>query len=195
MVPLDPRDLNRFVAAPKRLFGFDRSHVWERYGDMNEYPDVSWIEGPWMLKHEGTYYLQYSASGTQWLTYAAGVYTSKRPTGPFTYAPVNPMLRKTSGVVTGTAHGSIVEGPDGNCGSSTRSSCRTRPAGGGSAWTRWASTSAGTSSSVGRARRRSGARRGGGSGPAGRFGLAAADDQQDARDEREEHVLEPAAGS
>ena len=27
---------------------------------------------------------------------------------------MNPILRKTSGVVTGTAHGSIVEGPDGN---------------------------------------------------------------------------------
>jgi hypothetical protein len=34
--------------------------------------------------------------------------------GPFTYAPNNPLLRKTDGLVTGTAHGSIVEGPDGN---------------------------------------------------------------------------------
>lgn len=114
VVPLDPQHPNRFLAAPKRLFGFDPSHVWERYGEMNEYPDVSWIEGPWMLKHEGTYYLQYSASGTQWLTYATGMYMGKSATGPFAYAAVNPVLRKTSGVVTGTAHGSIVEGPDGN---------------------------------------------------------------------------------
>jgi hypothetical protein len=42
------------------------------------------------------------------------MYAGKRPMGPFTYAPVNPVLRKTTGVVTGTAHGSIVEGPDGN---------------------------------------------------------------------------------
>ena len=114
VVPLDPRQLNRFLAAPKRLFGFDPSHVWERYGDMNEYPDVSWIEGPWLLKRKGTYYLQYSASGTQWLTYATGIYMGKSPTGPFTYAAVNPVLRKTTGVVTGTAHGCVVEGPDGN---------------------------------------------------------------------------------
>ena len=114
VVPLDPNHLNRFTATPKRLFGFDRSHVWERYGEMNEYPDISWIEGPWMMKRKGTYYLQYSASGTQWLSYATGLYTSKSPTGPFAYAPVNPILRKTTGVVTGTAHGSIVEGPDGN---------------------------------------------------------------------------------
>ena len=32
--------------------------------------------------------------------------------GPFTYAPNNPLLRKTDGLVTGTGHGSIVEGPD-----------------------------------------------------------------------------------
>jgi xylan 1,4-beta-xylosidase len=113
-VPLDPQHLNRFLAPPRRLFGFDRSHVWERYGEMNEYPDVSWIEGPWMLKRKGTYYLEYSASGTQWLTYATGVYTGKGPTGPFAYAALNPVLRKTTGVVTGTAHGSVVEGPDGN---------------------------------------------------------------------------------
>jgi hypothetical protein len=81
---------------------------------MNEYTDVAWIEGPWLQKHNGTYYLQYSASGTQWKTYAEGYYTSKSPLGPFTYAPNNPLLRKTDGLVTGTAHGSVVEGPDGN---------------------------------------------------------------------------------
>jgi xylan 1,4-beta-xylosidase len=113
VVPLDPEHLNRFAGPPRRLFRFDSAHVWERYGEMNEYPDVSWIEGPWMFKRRGTYYLQYSASGTQWLSYATGVYTSQSPTGPFTYAPGNPILRKTTGVVTGTAHGSVVEGPDG----------------------------------------------------------------------------------
>ncbi|MBN2318486.1 MAG: family 43 glycosylhydrolase [Acidobacteria bacterium] len=114
VVALDPKDLSRFATEPVRLIGFDSSHTWERYGDMNEYPDVSWIEGPWMMKRNGTYYLQYNASGTQWLTYATGVYTSKSPTGPFVYAPVNPILRKTMGVVTGPGHGCIVEGPDGN---------------------------------------------------------------------------------
>ena len=43
-----------------------------------------------MTKRNGTYYLQYSAPGTEWKTYAVGVYTSKRPLGPFTYAPRNP---------------------------------------------------------------------------------------------------------
>lgn len=113
VVPLDPSDLSRFADKPRHLFAFDNQHTWERYGEMNEYADVAWIEGPWMLKRDGTYYLQYSASGTQWKTYAQGYYTSKSPLGPFTYAPNNPLLRKTEGLVTGTAHGSIVEAPDG----------------------------------------------------------------------------------
>lgn len=113
VVPLDPNDLTRFAGKPKHLFGFNKDHIWERYGEMNEYPDVAWVEGPWLQKRKGIYYLEYSASGTQWKTYAEGYYTAKSPMGPFTYAPNNPVLRKTDGLVTGTAHGSIVEGPNG----------------------------------------------------------------------------------
>ena len=111
-MPLDPNDLTRFAGPPKHLFAFNKDHVWERYGEMNEYTDVAWIEGPWLQKYNGTYYLEYSASGTQWKTYADGYYTAKSPLGPFTYAPNNPLLRKTDGLVTGPGHGSIVEGPD-----------------------------------------------------------------------------------
>ncbi|MBN1780353.1 family 43 glycosylhydrolase [bacterium] len=113
-VRLDPDNLTRFSGPVKHLFGFDSNHVWERYGEMNEYTDVSWIEGPWLQKHNGKYYLQYSASGTQWKTYAEGYYISESPMGPFTYASNNPLMRKTDGIVTGPAHGCIVEGPDGN---------------------------------------------------------------------------------
>lgn len=113
IVPLDPDNLNRFADKPTHLFGFDSNHTWERYGEMNEYTGVAWIEGPWLFKHNGTYYLQYSASGTQWKTYAEGYYTAKNIMGPYKYAGNNPLLRKTDGLVTGTAHGSVVEGPDG----------------------------------------------------------------------------------
>ena len=114
VAPLDPDDLTRFAAAPKHLFGFDKSHIWERWGDKNEYANVAWIEGPWAFKRNGTYYLEYSASGTQWLSYASGVYTAKSPLGPFAYPPRNPLLRKTTGIVTGPGHGCVVQGPDGN---------------------------------------------------------------------------------
>ena len=114
VVPLDPNQPNKFTAAPKHLFGFDPAHVWERWGERNEYLNTAWIEGPWVVKRNGTYYMEYSASGTQWTTYASGVYSAKSPMGPFTYSPRNPLLRKTSGIVTGPGHGCIVKGPDGN---------------------------------------------------------------------------------
>ena len=113
-VKLDPNDLTRFVGPVTHHFSFNPDHVWERQGEHNEFTDVAWIEGPWIYKHDGTYYLQYSASGTQWRTYAEGYYKSKNVQGPYEYASNNPLLRRTDGIVTGPAHGSMVTGPDGN---------------------------------------------------------------------------------
>ena len=42
-----------------------------------------YIEGAFMTKHDGLYYLQYACPGTQYNTYADGVYTSRSPLGPF----------------------------------------------------------------------------------------------------------------
>ena len=113
-VKLDPKDITQFVGPVTHHFSFNPDHVWERQGEQNEFTDVAWIEGPWIYKHNGTYYLQYSASGTQWRTYAEGYYKSKNVQGPYEYAPNNPLLRRTDGIVTGPAHGSMVTGPDGN---------------------------------------------------------------------------------
>ena len=103
-VELDRKDLTRFASPPKRLWTFDNSHVWERYGDNNEGAEVSWLEAPWMTKRNGRYYLQYSAPGTEWKTYAVGVYTAKSPLGPFTYARRNPILVHRNGLINGTGH-------------------------------------------------------------------------------------------
>ena len=108
-VKLDKNDLTKFDGIPTHLFGFNPMHAWERYGEANEYPTVAWIEGPWVIKRNGIYYLEYSASGTQWKSYAEGYYTATSPLGPYTYAENNPLLRKVEGLVTGTAHGSIVK--------------------------------------------------------------------------------------
>jgi xylan 1,4-beta-xylosidase len=67
-----------------------------------------------MTKRNSRYYLQYSAPGTEWKTYAVGVYTAKSPLGPFTYAPRNPILVHHNGLINGTGHHTVVEGPDGN---------------------------------------------------------------------------------
>jgi xylan 1,4-beta-xylosidase len=113
-VELDGKDLTHFAGPARKLWTFNPAHVWERYGDNNEGTEVSWLEAPWMTRHNGTYYLQYSAPGTEWKTYALGVYTSKHPLGPFTYAARNPILVHKNGMINGTGHHSVVEGPDGN---------------------------------------------------------------------------------
>ena len=48
------------------------------------FTDKPYIEGAWMDKHEGRYYLQYAFAGTQYNTYGDGVYVSDKPLGPFT---------------------------------------------------------------------------------------------------------------
>jgi beta-xylosidase len=113
-VELDPTDLRKLLGPAKHFFRFETTHIWERYGNWNEYSKQSWIEGPWITKHSGTYYLQYAAPGTDWKTYAVGVYTSKNPLGPFTYYEGSPILHHRGGLINGCAHHSVVEGPDGN---------------------------------------------------------------------------------
>ena len=53
---------------------------WEVPGEQNELTRPGWNEGAWMTKHNNRYYLQYSAPGTEFKTYADGVYTSDSPT-------------------------------------------------------------------------------------------------------------------
>ena len=75
-----------------------------------EYP---WIEGPWMTKHNGKYYLQYAAIGLEFLSYSHGVYVGDSPTGPFTYSQHNPLTFKTTGFAVGAGHGSTFHDKNG----------------------------------------------------------------------------------
>ena len=65
-----------------------------------------YIEGPWMNKHNGRYYLQYASPGTQYNVYNDGVYEGPTPLGPFTPAKNNPYSYKPGGFMTGSGHGS-----------------------------------------------------------------------------------------
>ena len=76
--------------------------------------DKPYIEGAFMTKHNGTYYLQYACPGTQYNTYADGVYTSKSPLGPFTLQASNPFSSKPGGFMTGAGHGSTIADKYGN---------------------------------------------------------------------------------
>lgn len=113
VVELDADNPTSLLGKPVKLMGFEPQRFpWQRTGDWNENPNQGWVEGSWMLKRNGTYYLTYSAGGTENRTYAVGCLTSKSPMGPFTPQKNNPILRSTEGLITGTAHGSFVEGPN-----------------------------------------------------------------------------------
>ncbi len=82
-------------------------------------PTVEWerrsgevTEGPFMLKHNGIYYLMYSGSGADTPNYGIGYATSKSPTGPFVKYAGNPIAQR-GGKVSGPGHHCVVEGPDG----------------------------------------------------------------------------------
>ena len=67
-----------------------------------------YIEGAWMDKQNGRYYLQYACPGTQYNTYSDGVYVSSGPLGPFTLADNNPYSYKPGGFLPGAGHGSTM---------------------------------------------------------------------------------------
>lgn len=76
--------------------------------------DTQWNEGPEMIKHEGRYYLTYSANFFASPSYSLGYAVSDDPLGPFTKSEDNPLL--TSGLrrdVSGTGHHSFTLSPDG----------------------------------------------------------------------------------
>ena len=93
----------------------DELHGWERFG---EYQDNTFLkpfmEGAWMNKYKGKYYLQYGAPGTEFSAYGDGVYTSDHPMGPFTYQAHNPFSFKPGGFTRGAGHGATFEGQYGN---------------------------------------------------------------------------------
>nr|WP_300767533.1 family 43 glycosylhydrolase [uncultured Acetatifactor sp.] len=76
--------------------------------------DNPYIEGAWMTKHDGRYYLQYAAPGTQYNIYNDGVCVSESPLGPFTACPNNPSPCSPGGFLPGAGHGSTMEDRQGN---------------------------------------------------------------------------------
>ena len=115
-IELDKSKRLAYKGTPKWLFGLQPElHGWERFGqDHRDTTIHPFIEGSWMTKHGGRYYLQYGAPGTEYNVYSTGVYTADNPLGPFTYAPYNPVAYKPGGFVQGAGHGNTFQDVYGN---------------------------------------------------------------------------------
>ena len=132
----DPETMTPIGEKKELIFGNPSAHGWER----PDYPGrpkeqgkeglamrlyrlamrisgsdkKPFIEGAFMNKWNGKYYLQYAAPGTELATYGDGVYMGDSPLGPFTYQAHNPFSSKPGGFITGAGHGSTIEDEYGN---------------------------------------------------------------------------------
>lgn len=119
-LPIKGVELNRKTLQPigeeidlltsnKKIYG------WERSGDYNhESPRRPWVEGAFVTKHNNKYYLHYSVPGTQFKSYADGMYVGNKPLGHYQMAKHNPFSYKPEGFIGGAGHGSTFQDKYGN---------------------------------------------------------------------------------
>lgn len=132
----DPETMTPIGEKKELVFGNTAEHGWERpnypgrpkeqgkeglamrlfrlYMRLSGADKKPFIEGAFMNKWNGKYYLQYAAPGTELATYGDGVYVGDSPLGPFTYQAHNPFSSKPGGFITGAGHGSTIEDEHGN---------------------------------------------------------------------------------
>lgn len=114
-IELDKSKQLSYKGFPQKLiYLHPEQHGWERFGQDHRDTIKPFIEGAWMNKYNGKYYLQYGAPGTEYNVYANGVYVGDDPLGPFTYAPYNPVSYKAGGFVKGAGHGNTFKDVYGN---------------------------------------------------------------------------------
>jgi len=124
-VEIDPKTFKEIGKSVVCFFGDYKQHGFERrrpedliFPYFNHRPyfpeEYPWIEGPWMVKHKGKYYLTYAAIGLEFRSYSTGVYVSDSPLGPFKYQPENPLAFKTTGFMLGAGHGSTFHDKNGD---------------------------------------------------------------------------------
>lgn len=83
----------------------DANELWE------DTQHVEWpvAEGPTVLKHNGLYYLIYSANDFRNIDYAVGYATSDSPLGPWKKHEGNPILSRKDIGENGTGHGDLLK--------------------------------------------------------------------------------------
>jgi len=118
--PLYGIEINRKTFQPmgerKELFFLNDSlYGWQRFGEFSDNTFLNpFVEGAWMTKHKGKYYLQYGAPGTEFSGYADGVSVSDHPMGPFKNQSHNPFSFKPGGFARGSGHGATFMDHSGN---------------------------------------------------------------------------------
>ena len=100
-------DLISFTDEPRLIAKPEQG--WE----INAGADWRWNEGPFVLKHQGKYYLMYSANFYASRSYSVGYAIGESPTGPFYKAAHNPVLYSRDARISGPGHNSVTTSPNG----------------------------------------------------------------------------------
>lgn len=112
--PLYGIEINRKTFTPvgtrKELLLLNNERFgWQRFGEYSDNTFLEpFIEGSWMTKHNGKYYLQYGAPGTEFSGYADGVAVSDQPLGNFVHQSM-PLSYKPGGFARGAGHGATFQ--------------------------------------------------------------------------------------
>lgn len=115
-IELDRKTLQPVGYRKEIYFLEDWRYGWQRFGENwdNTFLDP-FIEGSWMTKHNGKYYYQYAAPGTQFSGYADGVIVGNSPLGENGFTPQpDPLSMKAGGFARGAGHGSTFQDNNGN---------------------------------------------------------------------------------
>ena len=119
-VELNPDTMEPLGEPVGLIYGDPSEKGYERVGEDNgrygeaTFSSMPYIEGAWMDKFEGRYYLQYAAPGTEFNTYCDGVYVGDAPLGPFVPAKNNPYSLHPGSFLPGAGHGSTLVDATGN---------------------------------------------------------------------------------
>jgi beta-xylosidase len=104
-------DLKRGCIKPQTLKQcLDCTESWE---DTPNYKSNPVMEGPTVVKMDGTYYMFYSANHFMNIDYAVGYATSPSPVGPWTKHPNSPIIHRSLVGENGSGHGDLFMGLDG----------------------------------------------------------------------------------
>ncbi len=118
--PLYGIELNRKTLLPigarKEMFLLqDWRYGWQRFGEHFDNTFLNpFIEGSWMTKHNGKYYFQYGAPGTEFSGYADGVAVGNEPITNNLTPQSDPLSFKPGGFTRGAGHGSTFADKFGN---------------------------------------------------------------------------------
>ncbi|HTR30026.1 MAG TPA: discoidin domain-containing protein [Puia sp.] len=92
----------------------DWRYGWQRFGEYHDNTFLDpFIEGSWMTKHHGKYYLQYGAPGTEFSGYADGVVVGDQPIGNNWIPQSDPLSFKPGGFARGAGHGATFQDREG----------------------------------------------------------------------------------